>query len=262
MGVRHTIDLNADLGESFGTWVLGDDEAMLDVVTSANVACGFHAGDPATLRRTVAAAAERGVVVGAQVGYNDLAGFGRRHMDVAPHDLEADVLYQLGALEAMCRPVGTRVSYVKPHGALYHRTAVDEVQARAVVAAVVAYDPSLPVLGQPGSVLLRLAEAEGLSTVGEGFADRGYRSDGRLVPRDEPGAVLDDPGAVAERVVRMAVEGTVLTADGQVVRVAARSVCTHGDSPGAVAMARATRVALEAAGVHVASFVRQGEARG
>ncbi len=257
MGVRHTIDLNADLGESFGAWVLGDDEAMLDVVTSANVACGFHAGDPATLRRTVAAAAERGVVVGAQVAYNDLAGFGRRHMDVAPADLEADVLYQLGALEAMCRPAGTRVAYVKPHGALYHRTAVDEVQAHAVVAAVVAYDPSLPVLGQPGSVLLRMAEAEGLTTVGEGFADRGYRSDGRLVPRDEPGAVLDDPGAVADRVVRMAVEGTVVTADGEVVTVAARSVCTHGDSPGAVEMARATRAALEAAGVHVAAFVQR-----
>jgi 5-oxoprolinase (ATP-hydrolysing) subunit A len=249
------IDLNADLGESFGTWVLGDDEAMLDVVTSANVACGFHAGDPVTLRRTVAAAAERGVVVGAQVGYNDLAGFGRRHMDVAPEDLEADVLYQLGALEAMCRSAGTRVSYVKPHGALYHRTGVDEVQARALVAAVRAYDPTLPVLGQIGSVLLRVAESEGLGTVGEGFADRGYRSDGRLVPRGEPGAVLEDPDEVAARVVRMAVEGVVVADDGRVVSVSARSVCTHGDSPGAVAMARATRAALEAAGVELASFV-------
>jgi UPF0271 protein len=248
------IDLNADLGESFGTWVLGDDEAMLDVVTSANVACGFHAGDPVTLRRTVAAAAERGVVVGAQVGYNDLAGFGRRHMDVAPEDLEADVLYQLGALEAMCRSAGTRVSYVKPHGALYHRTGVDEVQARALVAAVRTYDPTLPVLGQIGSVLLRIAESEGLGTVGEGFADRGYRSDGRLVPRGEPGAVLEDPDEVAARVVRMAVEGVVVADDGGVVSVSARSVCTHGDSPGAVAMARATRAALEAAGVELASF--------
>ncbi len=253
--MANVIDLNADLGESYGAWVLGDDEAMLDIVTSANVACGFHAGDPSTLRRTVAAAAERGVVVGAQVGYDDLAGFGRRHMDVAPDDLEADVLYQLGALEAMCRSAGTRVAYLKPHGALYHRTAVDESQARAVVAAVVAYDRSLPVLGQPGSVLLRVAGEEGLPTVGEGFADRGYRADGALVPRSEPGAVLDDPDVVAERVVRMALEGTVISTDGGVVTLAARSVCTHGDSPGAVGMARATRAALEAAGVRVASFV-------
>jgi UPF0271 protein len=249
------IDLNADLGESFGAWVLGDDEAMLDIVTSANVACGFHAGDPPTLRRTVAAAAERGVVVGAQVGYNDLAGFGRRHMDVAPDDLEAEVLYQLGALEAMCRPAGTRVAYVKPHGALYNRVAVDEVQARAVVAAVRVYDPALPVVGLPGSVLLRVAEEEGLVTVAEGFADRGYRADGGLVPRSEPGAVLDDVAVVAERVVRMVLEGVVVASDGGLVAVPARTVCTHGDTPGAVALARETRAALERAGVRVSAFV-------
>ncbi|HET7761007.1 MAG TPA: 5-oxoprolinase subunit PxpA [Phycicoccus sp.] len=249
------IDLNADLGESFGTWVLGDDEAMLDIVTSANVACGFHAGDPPTLRRTVAAAAERGVVVGAQVGYNDLAGFGRRHMDMAPGDLEAEVLYQLGALEAMCRPAGTRVAYVKPHGALYNRVAVDEVQARAVVAAVRVYDPALPVVGLPGSVLLRVAEEEGLATVAEGFADRGYRADGGLVPRSEPGAVLEDVEAVTERVVRMVLEGVVVAADGGLVAVPARTVCTHGDTPGSVAMAREARAALERAGVRVAAFV-------
>ena len=157
------IDLNADLGESFGTWVVGDDEAMLDVVTSANIACGFHAGDATTIRRTVAMAAERGVVIGAQVSYRDLAGFGRRRMDMDPHDLTADVRYQLGALEAMCRVAGTRVAYVKPHGALYTTAAVDEGQARAVVDAVAAYDRTLPLLGLPGSVLLRIAEAEGLS---------------------------------------------------------------------------------------------------
>jgi UPF0271 protein len=156
----------------------------------------------------------------------------------------------------MCRPAGTRVAYVKPHGALYNRAAVDEVQARAVVAAVVAYDATLPLLGQPGSVLLRVAEAAGLTTVGEGFADRGYLSDGRLVPRSEPGAVLDDADAVAARVVRMAVHGVVDAADGGgLVALSARSVCTHGDSPGAVAMARATRAALEAAGVRIAAFV-------
>ncbi len=187
------IDLNADLGESFGTWVLGDDEAMLDVVTSANVACGFHAGDATTIRRTVAAAAERGVVVGAQVGYRDLAGFGRRRIDMDPADLTADVLYQLGALEAMCRVAGTRVAYVKPHGALYTTAAVDEVQARAVVDAVAAYDRALPLLGLPGSVLLRVAQGEGLTTVAEAFADRGYAATGHLVPQVQPGGAPHRP---------------------------------------------------------------------
>jgi 5-oxoprolinase (ATP-hydrolysing) subunit A len=249
------IDLNADLGESFGTWVLGDDEAMLDVVTSANVACGFHAGDATTIRRTVAAAAERGVVVGAQVGYRDLAGFGRRRIDMDAADLTADVLYQLGALEAMCRVAGTRVAYVKPHGALYTTAAVDEVQARAVVDAVTAYDRTLPLLGLPGSVLLRVAESEGVTTVAEAFADRGYAATGHLVPRSHPGALLTDPDAVAERVVRLATEGTLLAVDGTLVAVAARSVCTHGDTPDAVALARAVRAALESVGVTVAPFV-------
>ena len=249
------IDLNADLGESFGTWVLGDDAAMLDVVTSANVACGFHAGDASTIRRTVAMAAERGVVVGAQVGYRDLAGFGRRRIDMDPADLTADVLYQLGALEAMCRVAGTRVAYVKPHGALYTTAAVDEVQARAVVDAVTAYDRNLPLLGLPGSVLLRVAASQGLATVGEAFADRGYTSTGHLVPRSQPGALVTDPGAVAARVVRLATEGTVLSADGEVVSVVARSVCTHGDTPDAVALARAVRAALEGAEVTIEPFV-------
>jgi 5-oxoprolinase (ATP-hydrolysing) subunit A len=253
MSVR--IDLNADLGESFGTWVLGDDAAMLDVVTSANVACGFHAGDATTIRRTVALAADRGVVVGAQVSYRDLAGFGRRRIDMDPTDLTADVLYQLGALEAMCRVAGTRVAYLKPHGALYSTAAVDEAQARAVVEAVVAYDRTLPVLGLPGSVLLRVAEAEGLTTVGEAFADRGYTATGHLVPRTQAGALLTDPRVAAERVVRIATEGTVTSVDGMLVAVPARSVCTHGDTPDAVALARAVRTALEGAGITVAPFV-------
>jgi UPF0271 protein len=250
-----TIDLNADLGESFGTWVVGDDEAMLEVVTSANVACGFHAGDSTTIRRTVAMAAERGVVIGAQVSYRDLAGFGRRRIDMDPNDLTADVLYQLGALEAMCRVAGTRVAYVKPHGALYTTTAVDEPQARAVVDAVAAYDRALPVLGLPGSVLLRVAEAQGLTTVPEAFADRGYAASGHLVPREHPDALHTDPDAVGERVVRIVTEGTVVSVDGSIVAVAARSVCTHGDTPDAVALARAVRSALVAAGVTIAPFV-------
>jgi 5-oxoprolinase (ATP-hydrolysing) subunit A len=249
------IDLNADLGESFGTWVLGDDAAMLDVVTSANVACGFHAGDASTIRRTVAMAAERGVVVGAQVGYRDLAGFGRRRIDMDAADLTADVLYQLGALEAMCRVAGTRVAYVKPHGALYTTAAVDEVQARAVVDAVAAYDPSLPLLGQPGSVLLRVATSAGLPVVAEAFADRGYAADGRLVPRSHPQALLLEPAQVAARVLGIVTEGTVLAVDGSLVALPARSVCTHGDTPGAVEIARAVRARLEAAGVTITSFV-------
>jgi UPF0271 protein len=231
---------------------------MLDVVTSANVACGFHAGDATTIRRTVAMAAERGVVVGAQVGYRDLAGFGRRRIDMDAADLTADVLYQLGALEAMCRVAGTRVAYVKPHGALYTTAAVDEVQARAVVDAVAAYDRALPVLGQPGSVLLRVASSAGLPVVAEAFADRGYAADGQLVPRSHPLALLRDPDEVAERVLRIATEGTLLAVDGTLVAVPARSVCTHGDTPGAVELARAVRAKLEGAGVAITSFVATG----
>lgn len=250
-----TIDLNADLGESFGRWILGDDEAMLRVVTSANIACGFHAGDPATLVRTCAAAAERGVRIGAQVGYRDLAGFGRRFVDVTPEDLYADVLYQIGALDGIARSVGSRVSYVKPHGALYNTVVHHEAQAVAVVRAVVAAGGSLPVLGLPGSVLLATATDAGLPTVREAFADRGYRPDGTLVPRSEPGAVLSDPSLVAARTVRMVVDGTVQAHDGSLVGISPESLCLHGDSPGAVAMAASVRDALKAAGVEIAPFV-------
>ena len=248
------IDLNADLGESFGTWTLGDDDAMLGVVTSANVACGFHAGDARTLERTVAAAAARGVVVGAQVSYRDLAGFGRRFVDVDPADLEADVLYQVGALEALCRVAGTRVAYVKPHGALYHAVGRHEGQARALVSALTRYDATLPLLHQEGSLVSGLAQEAGVRVVAEAFADRGYRLDGTLVPRSEDGAVLHDPDAVAARMLRLVREGVVEAVDGGDVPVRVASICTHGDSPGAVEMARAVRVALEADGVELAAF--------
>ena len=248
------IDLNADLGEAFGAWTLGDDDALLEVITSANVACGFHAGDPTVLRRTCERAVERGVVIGAQVGYRDLAGFGRRFVDMDPHDLTNDVLYQLGALEAFARVAGTQVRYVKPHGALYNATVGHEAQARAVVDAVVAHDPALPVLGLPGSALLRAAEAAGLRPVAEGFADRGYTPDGGLVPRRKSGALVHDPAEVAERAVRMAVEGTVLAVDGSTVRAAVASLCVPGDPPGAVELARAVRTALAAAGVDLQPF--------
>jgi UPF0271 protein len=248
------IDLNADLGESFGRWRLGDDEAMLDVVTSANVACGFHAGDPTTLKRTCAEAAARGVVIGAQVGYRDLAGFGRRYMDVAPEDLQADVLYQLGALDAMARVGGGRVRYVKPHGALYNTVFTDERQAEAVIAAVADYDRTLAVLGLPGSTLLAQARGLGLRTVPEAFADRAYTSAGHLVDRRREGAVLTDTNRIAERAVEMVTTGSVTTAEGTTVAVNAESLCVHGDTPGAAAIARAVRAALTDAGVRIEAF--------
>lgn len=250
------VDLNSDLGESFGHWTLGDDEAMLELVTSANVACGFHAGDPTTLRRTCTAAAERGVVVGAQVGYPDLSGFGRRFLDVEPQRLADDVVYQIGALAGICRASGTDVRYVKPHGALYNAVVHHEAQAAAVVAAVRDYDPSLPVLGLPGSVFLRLAGEAGLRTVPEFFVDRGYTPEGTLVRRADPGALLHDPDEVTARVLRLVAEGVVRAVDGSDVPAAAESLCVHGDSPGAVAMARAVRAGLQNAAVTLRPFTR------
>ena len=248
------MDLNSDLGEGFGVWPLGDDDGLLEVVTSANVACGFHAGDPRIMRRVCSRAAERGVVVGAQVSYRDLAGFGRRFLDVEPGELTDDVLYQIGALEAFARVAGVRVAYVKPHGALYNAIVHHEAQAAAVVEAVRRYDPSLPVLGLPGSAWLRRAAEAGLRTVGEAFADRAYTPAGTLVSRRESGAVLHDVREVAERCVRMATKGEVVAVDGTVVPVAAGSLCVHGDSPGALDMARAVRAALTGAGVPLGPF--------
>ncbi len=249
------IDLNSDLGESFGTWRLGDDEAMLSVVTSTNIACGFHAGDPTTLLATCRDAARGAVRIGAQVGYHDLAGFGRRFIDVSPADLTADVIYQIGALDGLAQVAGSAVGYVKPHGALYNAIVHHREQARAVIAAVIAYDPTLPVLGLPGSVFLAEAEAAGLRTVTESFADRAYTSTGELVPRGTPGAVLTDADTVAARVLRMVEDGRVEAIDGTILTVRPESVCVHGDSPDAVAMATAIRRRLDAAGVDVAPFV-------
>ena len=248
------MDLNSDLGEGYGHWTLGDDDALLEVVTSANVACGFHAGDPATIDRTVRRAVERGVAIGAQVSYPDLVGFGRRDMDVPPDDLTADVLYQLGALEAFAKAAGSRVRYVKPHGALYNRIAGDPVQAAAVVEAIRRYDPALPLLTLPGSAAMQAAGAAGIAAVGEGFADRAYTAEGRLQSRREPGAVLRDPDRVAARALRMATEGRVETVGGGEVAVEIRSLCIHGDTPGAVAMAKAVRAALDRAGVRLEAF--------
>ena len=248
------VDLNADVAEGFGRWTLGDDEALLHVVTSANVACGFHAGDPSTMRRVCEQAVASGVTVGAQVGYRDLAGFGRRFIDVQPGELTDDVLYQIGALDGVARAAGTSVRYVKPHGALYNTVVHHERQAAALVAAVVAYDPDLPVLGLPGSAWLRLAEDAGLHVVLEAFADRAYTPQGTLVPRTAAGAVLHDADAVAERCVAVATGQPVTDVDGRPLTLTARSICVHGDTPGAVGIARAIRGALEAAGVTLRAF--------
>ncbi|MFE2480247.1 5-oxoprolinase subunit PxpA [Streptomyces sp. NPDC059389] len=250
------IDLNADLGEGFGRWTLTDDEALLSVVTSANVACGFHAGDPSIMRRVCELAAERGVRIGAQVSYRDLAGFGRRSMDVPAGELADEVAYQIGALEVFARAAGSKVSYVKPHGALYNRTVHDADQAGAVIDGVrlAAGAAGLPVLGLPGSLLLAAARAAGLTAVPEAFADRAYTPAGTLVPRGEPGAVLHDPEAVVARAVAMAAEGAVTAADGSSVALRARSLCLHGDTPGAAGLAQRVRGALGAAGVRVEAF--------
>jgi UPF0271 protein len=248
------IDLNADLGEGYGIWRLGDDLALLDIVTSANIACGFHAGDPVTIRRTCAAAIDRGVAIGAQVSYRDLAGFGRREMDVEPEELCAEVLYQLAALDGVARAMGGKVSYVKPHGALYNRICRDREQAVAVVDAVADYDPSLPLLTLPGSVVHEVAAAAGVRTVTEAFADRAYTDTGTLVPRRETGAVIHDPETVSSRAVRMAKEGVVTSASGAEVTVTARSICVHGDTPDAVTLARAVRDRLLEAGVALQAF--------
>jgi UPF0271 protein len=248
------IDLNSDLGESYGVWQLSDDEAMLDLVTSANVACGFHAGDPSTLRRVCQAAADRGVAIGAQVSYPDLAGFGRRFIDIDPRELRDAVLYQLGALDAFAQVAGTGVAYLKPHGALYHACATHPEQAEAVANAAHEYDPSLAVLGAPGSLLLDMVDALGMEPVPEAFADRAYLPDGALAPRSEPGAMIVDPAHVSARAVAIATERKVTAIDGSTVAVEARSICIHGDTPGAVALARAVRAALEAAAIGIHPF--------
>ena len=249
-----SVDLNADLGEGFGVWTLGDDDAMLDLVTSANIACGFHAGDAATLARTCRSAAERGVRIGAQVSYRDLEGFGRRFIDVPPDELTADVIYQIGALHALARVAGTTLSYVKPHGALYNSIVEHRDQARAVAEAVHALDPGLAVLGLTGSAFFAEAQRLGLRTVSEAFADRAYHPDGRLVSRRERNAVLRDPDEIADRVISMVSAGQIAAVDGSSIPIAVESICVHGDSPGAVQIARAVRERLTAEGVSLEPF--------
>ena len=248
------IDLNSDLGESLGAWSMGDDAAMLDIVSSANVACGFHAGDPAGILATLKAAQARGVAVGAHVAYPDLIGFGRRAMDVASSDLVADVIYQIGALQGLAQAAGTSIGYVKPHGALYNTIAHDSAQARDVIAAIRAVDANLALVALAGSPLVRWAQDAGLRVIAEAFADRAYTPQGALVSRREKGAVLHDSALVAQRMLRLVRDGVIQAIDGSLARVQAQSICVHGDSPGAVEMARAVRMALESDGVVVRSF--------
>ncbi len=248
------IDLNSDVGESFGTWKRGDDEAMLDLVTSANIACGFHAGDPSTLRRVCQAAADRSVTIGAHVSYPDLVGFGRRFIDIDPGELRDAVLYQLGALDGFAQVAGAGVAYVKPHGALYDACSSHPDQARAVAEAAHEFDPAMAVLGTPGSPLLGYADSMGMESVPEAFADRAYLADWRLVPRSEPGSVITDAATVAWRAVAIATDRTVTAIDGSVGRIEARSICIDGDALDAVAIARAVRAGLEDASVNLRAF--------
>jgi len=248
------MDLNSDLGEGFGAWRLGDDQALLTIVTSANVACGFHAGDAMTMRRVCEWAADRGVAIGAQVGYRDLAGFGRRRIDYDTMELRDEIIYQIAALDGFCRLQGERVRYVKPHGALYNTAAVDPWQASAILGAILDYDRALPVLCLPDSELARGAAGAGLRAVAEGFPDRAYQADGSLVPRSIPRAVIADPDVVATRAIRMARSGEVEAVDGTIVPCLVESLCVHGDTPGAVELARRVRAGLEDAGVLMATF--------
>ena len=250
-----TIDLNSDVGESFGNWSFGNDQAIIASVSSVNVAGGFHAGDPSGIRATCAAAAAAGVTVGAHPGYRDLAGFGRRFIDMVPSELTDDVIYQIGAVQALAAAAGTAVRYVKPHGALYNTIARHPEQARAVTEAILAVDPSLPLMVLPNSEIARVASDAGLRVVTEAFADRAYNPDGSLVSRTLPGAVLHSVDAVIEQVLRIAIDRQVRAIDGTLIEVSVDSLCLHGDTPEAVSLAGAIRTALLGAGVSIRSFV-------
>jgi UPF0271 protein len=248
------VDLNADVGESFGAWTLGQDPALFPHITSANVACGFHAGDPGVMRATVALAREHGVAVGAHPGFRDLAGFGRREIRVPPREVEDLVAYQIGALAGIAAAQGVRLQHVKVHGALYNMAAADAALADAIARATAAVDPSLVFLGLPGSQLLAAGERAGLRTAAEVFADRAYRADGSLLPRTESGAVIHDEDAVIERVLAMVRDRAVSAVDGTRVPLRVDTICVHGDTPGAARLAARIRAALEKAGVRVAAF--------
>lgn len=248
------MDLNADLGESFGTWRLGDDERLVEHISSANLACGFHAGDFRIMESTVALCRRAGVAVGAQPGYPDLLGFGRRPLAFDPDEVESMVRYQVGALEAFCRSAGVEMQHVKPHGALYNQAAADPPLATAVARAVARFSRDLLLYGLASSEpMASAAEDAGLRFVPEAFADRRYLADGSLQPRSEAGSLLTDPSAAADQALGIGRDGSVATADGSTVTITAETICCHGDTPGAVEIAAAVRRALEGAGLAVAA---------
>jgi UPF0271 protein len=245
------IDLNSDLGESFGRWSLGNDIELMRSITSANVACGFHAGDPRVMRETVRRATAAGVAVGAHPGFPDLVGFGRRNIAATPQEVEDFVIYQVGALAGIAHAEGVRLQHVKPHGALYNMAVRDRPLADAIARAVAGVDRTLILFGLPSTELLRAGEAAGLTVAAEGFADRVYEADGSLTPRDRPGAVIHDLDVVVRRAVRMALEGVVTSADGHDVSMQVDTICTHGDTPDSHELTRRIRDELERAGVTV-----------
>jgi UPF0271 protein len=245
------IDLNSDLGESFGRWSLGNDAELMKSITSANVACGYHAGDPGIMRDTIRMARDAGVSVGAHPGFPDLVGFGRRSMAATPREVEDFVLYQIGALAAMAAAEGVPLRHVKPHGALYNMAIRDRALSEAIAAAIASFDRSLILFALPGTELLRAGEARGLQVAAEGFADRTYEPDGSLTPRSRPGAVIHDTEEAIRRAVRMARDGVVRAVNGADVPMRVETICTHGDTPGSNELTRQLRAALEAAGLEV-----------
>jgi UPF0271 protein len=251
-----TIDLNADVGEGYGAWPAPADAELFPLISSASIACGFHAGDPTRMREAATLAARSGVVVGAHPGYPDLLGFGRRELGASPREIGDYVAYQVGAMMACAAAAGTRVRYVKPHGALYNRAARDPEVARAIAEAVRAVDPALALLGLAGSALLPAARDAGLRAVAEAFLDRGYQRDGSLTPRGQPGALIDEPAAAAARAVRLVREGVIETVEGATIAVAAESLCVHGDGARAAAALRAVRERFSGEGITVAPFAR------
>ncbi|MDI6621969.1 LamB/YcsF family protein [Acinetobacter junii] len=249
------IDLNSDLGESYGSWSMGNDEQILPIVSSANIACGFHAGDPKSILKTLKQAAQLKVSIGAHVSYPDLVGFGRRNMDVAYDELYADVLYQISALQGLAQVAGTSVRYVKPHGALYNTIATNLTQAKAVIDAILAYDSSLVLVALAGSPLIEFARKQGLKVVSEAFADRAYHRDGTLVSRRQEGAVLHDVEMIAERVLDMIKKKGVMSIEGEFTPLKADTICLHGDSLGALQMAKVIRQTLADHQIAIHSFV-------
>lgn len=249
-----TIDINSDLGESFGRYTIGRDEDVLSLISSANVACGFHASDPVTMDKTVAAAAEKGVHIGAHPGFHDLEGFGRRQMVCSPDEIRCSIIYQVGALKAFCDAHSVMLWHVKPHGALYNMAVKDQAIAKAIVSGIYSADPHLILLAPFGSCMQKEAELVGLPFAAEVFADRGYQDDGSLVPRGKPGAMITDPKEAADRVLRMIEEGKVTSVSGKDISIKADSVCIHGDNEKAVTFARTIRKALEDDGVTIRPF--------